>query len=417
MIRNSFEDFSSDIFFFLTGKEPSQKNQLIKRHTEHLHTQGDCSFPNTLKSWHEYVRKDGKSICGENVTLLKYIGKTTDDLIAASKQWHLKVTKIKEVKDRIHLFFDRPSTIQQGLAESVRNHDILKTRLSEKVSTVQTDPLCTQTDDLTSLRLQCLSTAIENLNAVSNLTCSVMMTSKSSSSAPEGTRLVLAGTVLNAKTGVKESTITAEEYNRLRHNEMTLIAQHKYGVRATADTKLKQFIEHLGQSAVVFELLQIKPSSAIKINFDNAASGSSKGAAFVLYNCARLETMIRTYNDKVKEGVYPALPPFEEADFTLLNQEEEWVLIYNYIMGLPEVLNMSVDNNGRSVEYRPHHICSFLSSMVRVFSQYYRKVRVLTEPRKHLLPVIFSRVHMLIILNQTLKICLNILNIKSVTQM
>lgn len=64
---------------------------------------------------------------------------------------------------------------------------------------------------------------------------------------------------------------------RLRQDEMTLIAQHKYGVRVSTDTKWREFVAHLGESAAAFELLQSKPSGAIKINFVCASVGSSKG--------------------------------------------------------------------------------------------------------------------------------------------
>lgn len=46
------------------------------------------------------------------------------------------------------------------------------------------------------------------------------------------------------------------------------------------DSKWKEFIEHLGESAAAFELLQTKPSGAVKINFDNCSVGSSKGKYF-----------------------------------------------------------------------------------------------------------------------------------------
>lgn len=58
---------------------------------------------------------------------------------------------------------------------------------------------------------------------------------------------------------------------------MTLIAQHKYGVRVSSDLKWKEFLAHLGKSAVTFELLQVRPSSSIKVNFECSTSGSSKG--------------------------------------------------------------------------------------------------------------------------------------------
>lgn len=63
----------------------------------------------------------------------------------------------------------------------------------------------------------------------------------------------------------------------MRQNDMLLVAQHKYGVRVSKDPKWKEFIDHLGESAVAFEMLQIKPSNPVKINLECLAEGSSKG--------------------------------------------------------------------------------------------------------------------------------------------
>ncbi|KAJ8716457.1 hypothetical protein PYW07_003084 [Mythimna separata] len=289
----------------------------------------------------------------------------------------------------------------------------MRKKIREESSVVQLDPCCKDQCDLTSLRAKYVCNVIKNLCALNNVNTPIFVTSKSSSRS-EGSHRVLCGTVLNSKLGAKETDISAEDFIRIRQDEMTLIAQHKYGVRVSTDSKWKEFIAHLGESAAAFELLQTRPSGAVKINFD-CCSGSSKGASFILYNCARLETIIRTYNDKVCEGTYPELPHFDDVDFSLLTQEDEWHLIFNYILGLPSLLNNCMDV--QSCDFRPHHICSYLCSMVRIVSQYYRKTRILVEPRKHLLPVIYARIHMLQILNETLKTCLNILNIKSVSQM
>lgn len=58
--------------------------------------------------------------------------------------------------------------------------------------------------------------------------------------------------------------------------------------------------------------------------------------------------------------------------------QDEWCLIFNYILGFPSLLDKCVEIKDKSCEFRPHHLCSFLCSMVRVFSQYYRRVRILT---------------------------------------
>ncbi|XP_053604508.1 DALR anticodon-binding domain-containing protein 3 [Plodia interpunctella] len=418
MEQYTIQSFSENIFNYVTGSVNIGRGLLIKKHMENLQTHGDFSFPNTLKSWHKYVKLGTNT--EKNISLMTYIGKDVQDLINESRNWVLEVKSAKEVKERIFLFLERSKAIRVGLTEGLKINEIIAKRITEKSSGICCDPECDSLNCLTSLRLKYLCSVVQNLCSIHTKcrkeTSNIIMTSKSSSKS-EKSRVILCGAVLNAKTGSKETAVTAENFIRLRQEEMTLIAQHKYGVRAATDAKWKEFINHLGESAVAFELLQIRPNSAVKINFDCSSAGSSKGAAFVLYNCARLETIIRTFNSRVSEGSYPALPSSDDVDFSLLTQEDEWCLIFNFILGFPPMLANCVELTEKTCEFRPHQICSFLCSMVRVFSQYYRRVRILIEPRKHLLPVMFARIHMLQVLNDTLKTCLKILNIKSVSQM
>ncbi|KOB65470.1 DARL anticodon-binding domain-containing protein, partial [Operophtera brumata] len=313
----------------------SARGLLVKKHSENLQTHGDFSFPNSVKSWHEHLKGNEYSSNGD-VTLLHCIGKNLNDLIEESVRWNLRVKSVKEAAGRVYLFLDRPLAITVGLSEALRNIVLISQLLEAKNTSVITDPLCEQTNCLTSLRVKYLSNVIKNLCTIYGKSPEVLVSSRSSCKGSE-TRVFVCESVLNAKSGSKETAISSEDFIRIRQDEMTLIAQHKYGVRVTTDSKWKEFLTHLGESAVAFELLQGRPSSTVKINFNNVSAGSSKGASFILYNCARLETIIRTFNDK--------------------------------------------------------------------------------EPRKHLLPVIYARIHMLTILNDTLKLCLKILNIKSVSQM
>ncbi|CAG4974750.1 unnamed protein product [Parnassius apollo] len=418
MLEDPLFIITRNIYQFLISKDEDIRGMLVKKHSVNLQTQGDFSFPNTVKSWHEYINKSTDSGSKE-FTLLNCIGKETTDVVISSRKWVIPVKDAQEIKDRIHLFLDRSSGIKVGLTSAIQNNNLISNKLSENTLHAFVDTLCAGSC-INSLRLKCLKDVINHLLAINSThlpqVSNIVLTSKSLTQKNYEGRVVLCGTVLNANTNVKETALNGEDFIRLRQNELTLIAQHKYGVRVATDSKWKEFISHLGESAVTFELLQTKPSCAVKINFD-VSSGSSRGAAFILYNCARLETIIRTYNERVNGGTYPPLPEFEKTDFTLLTQEEEWCLIFNYILGLPSLLRNCVEINDHMCDFRPHLICGFLSSMVRLISQYYRKTRILTEPRKHLLPVMFARLHMLKILNETLKICLRILNIKSVSQM
>jgi len=46
---------------------------------------------------------------------------------------------------------------------------------------------------------------------------------------------------------------------------------------------------------------------------------------FILYNCARLATLLRQFEEKVQLGYYPQLIPYEEVDFLLLSKEVSYL--------------------------------------------------------------------------------------------
>ncbi|CAH0720210.1 unnamed protein product, partial [Brenthis ino] len=415
MLQDDITNFITALYKYLVRKEEYLPGLLVKKHSSNLQTHGDFSFPNSAKSWQQFLQYE--QLQNLDCSLLKCINKDVTNLIETSRNWEISIVKAIELKDRIHLYVDRLKSIQACCQSVSYNNDYIIKRINIDTNVVTVDCSCKETNSITYLRLKVLRDVVKNLYLI-NLhpqNVHVLLTWKSKSEIKDS-NIVFCGAVLNAKSGTKENTITADEYIRIRQDELTLIAQHKYGVRVSTDKKWKEFISHLGESAVAFELLQTKCSSPVKILFD-ASSGSSKGAAFILYNSARLETILRTFNEKVAEGIYPCLPSLENIDLSLLTDEDEWYLIFNYIMGLPSLIKNCVELSETRCEFRPHLICNYLSSMVKTFSQYYRRVRILTEPRKHLLPVMFARIHLLTILNNTLKLCLRILNIKSVSQM
>ena len=49
-------------------------------------------------------------------------------------------------------------------------------------------------------------------------------------------------------------------------------------------------------------------------------SATSSGV-FVMYNCARLATLLRRFEQEVERGTYPPLPPVDEIKFELLREE------------------------------------------------------------------------------------------------
>lgn len=215
MLENALERFSEDVFQFVTGESKCWKTLLVKKHTENLNTAGDFSFPNTVKSWHDFLNLE--QVSSAEQVLMKYIGKTLENLVDESAKWSLQIQKATEHKARVHMFLFRPKAIQIGLLEATKNIDLISLKMEKNTSPVVCDPLCDDMSCVTSLRLKCLSKSIQNLYALckecNEKAPKVFVTAKSSSRS-DGSKIILCGTVLNAKTGVKETQINADDFIR-----------------------------------------------------------------------------------------------------------------------------------------------------------------------------------------------------------
>lgn len=82
-----------------------------------------------------------------------------------------------------------------------------------------------------------------------------------------------------------------------------------------------ELIRKLGVAAVTVDLLEVKYSSPVTLSLTNHAGGTSRGAAFIMYNSARIETLCAKFDDRVRQGYYPQMPNFEDIDVTLLKDE------------------------------------------------------------------------------------------------
>ncbi|CAG2057783.1 unnamed protein product, partial [Timema podura] len=339
---------------------------------------------------------------------------------------------------------------------------------------------------------------------------------------------------------------------RQRTKDLELMSRHKYGEQVVG---WGEYLRQLGEAVVKVDLLHVKPGKVIPLDLQPTTSGRGRhtsckvnlevqprasvfsldlmklsvtvkacpyksvfvlypndfyssiakyrqGAAFVLYNCARLAAIRKQFDDKVAEGYYPHLIPLQDVDFSLLKQEtepeashphlrnaphpiilpdfllvaapgrcpegftqreakslsrlsyvvvrrltfsegltpihehpaftggganssrqwklakaggfpicpEEWTLLCKHLLFYPNILENSV----RDVEsgiIEPQLLSRFLMSLCANFSIYYRRVRILTEPRNHLLPVMFARLYLLKGIEQVLHNALKIMDI------
>ena len=78
-------------------------------------------------------------------------------------------------------------------------------------------------------------------------------------------------------------------------------------------------------------MVEVKHSSVLKL-FQNPKQ------AFILYNSARIETLLTSFQRMVNENYYPELG---EVNLELLTELVEWELI-KYMMALPDVIEKSL---------------------------------------------------------------------------
>ncbi|NXG57318.1 DALD3 protein, partial [Hemiprocne comata] len=196
------------------------------------------------------------------------------------------------------------------------------------------------------------------------------------------------------------SPIGADQYFQLRRHQMYEASVMKYGELAQ-DEAWTEVIDTLTAAAIRFEMLSTAHRSQITLDLEDSSISTkgTKSGAFVMYNCARLATLFDTYQRAVEQGTYPPLPPASELNFSCLREEGEWLLLFNYLLPFPEVLQQAAQlptpTKGIRITANTEAVCKFLIQLSMDFSSYYNRVHVLGEPFPHLFDQMFARLRLL----------------------
>ncbi|NXA58186.1 DALD3 protein, partial [Mohoua ochrocephala] len=196
------------------------------------------------------------------------------------------------------------------------------------------------------------------------------------------------------------SPIGADQYFQLRKRQMYEASVIKYGELAQ-DEAWTEVIDTLTVAAIKFEMLSTAHRSQITLDLENnsISTKGTKSGAFVMYNCARLATLFDTFQRAVERGTYPPLPPVSELNFSCLREEGEWLLLFNYLLPFPEVLQQAArlppPSKGIRITVNTETVCKFLIQLSMDFSSYYNRVHVLGEPFPHLFDQMFARLRLL----------------------
>lgn len=213
MLRDDITDFISALYKYLVGRDEYLPGLLVKKHSSNLQTHGDFSFPNSAKSWQEFLQCE--QLQNLDCSLLKCINKDVTNLIETSQNWEISIVKAIELKDRIHLHVDRLKCIQACCQSVSYNNDYIIKRINVDTNVVTLDYSCKETNSITYLRLKVLRDVVKNLYLINfhPQNINILLTWRSKSEIKDS-NIVFCGAVLNAKSGTKENTITADEYIR-----------------------------------------------------------------------------------------------------------------------------------------------------------------------------------------------------------
>lgn len=402
------ETFKEELAQYLSGQS---RHNLIK-----FQEGGDFdfSFILSLQIWSKFIKDldietyhDNILIYATNEPDSSETG-AVDRLKSASISWTFMINDVSIKDQRCSFTMNRSNAYIKLLTEVTTNLYYGKRDKIED-ETISLEIITDDDTSISSYRLQMCLKVLKNLVAyskyvlVSDSTLAkhkLLVTSKSNLSAGHrkpNTNL-LCGVVVDPLTR-KLSTAKAQDYIRMRSQDMHLVSVHKYGVRVKDDDSFLDLMDKLGRYAATLDLLEVKQSSTAHLQPDPQQ-------AFILYNSARMETLMEKFDKKVDEGYYGKPPDLTAIDTSLLKEEEEWELL-KLIISFPDVIDRSIGNLALG---KPsiHLIYKYLSTLVSTFSVYYRRVRLLTENRPQLMPVLHAKIHFLKclqrIMNETLAI-------------
>ncbi|XP_076651233.1 uncharacterized protein LOC143358168 [Halictus rubicundus] len=431
----------NNITLYLSGKNCTNTS-VIKVSNDSLSTNGELYFLPNLKVWRGVFQ--GKDVCdGKCTTILQHFfhvqNKEIDDktnaeianevlslLISSSKAWPIKIEKYFLQKERICLFLQRVPIIQNAIRAVIeRQHDFGRSSPVNKVFSLRTNQ--DEESELTTARLRFIQIITENILHLhgcktdkEDARFKVVFTSKSEGKTEDDYEKCVCGVVKNSKSNTKETQLTWEEYIQDKINELKILNDQKNFEMDEEDVRSDdQFLENIAKATATFELLSVKPSRAVFIGCKSAADRcitNTKGASFVLYNATRIAAIVAKYNSKKLAGEYPDLPNINDVNFSLLDQEEEWELVYNFIIGYQEIIKDCIKYEP-VFQTNPQILCIFLSRLCQKFSIYYRRIRILTEAYDHLIPTMTARLFMLHSLQIVIQNALILMDIVPVLRM
>ncbi len=171
---------------------------------------------------------------------------------------------------------------------------------------------------------------------------------------PEGKMKSREGKVVDA------DDLISEVYN-LAHEEI-----YKREGKEIAEEELKDRAFKIAMGAIKFYLLSVKPKQDINFNPKDSISFDGVTGPYCQYAYARIKSIIKKAESELGEI------DFSKADFSLLGNKEELVLIHS-LMDFPREVRAAVN------ELNPSRLTTYVYYLAKFFHQFYNKHRVVNK--------------------------------------
>ncbi|XP_046749656.1 DALR anticodon-binding domain-containing protein 3 isoform X2 [Diprion similis] len=425
------KELVNSICRLLLGEENefNEDPSILKINNENLSEYGDVCFLTNLDTWKKVFRNSftPTTSCGnilEHYLIrneIKFedcdaVEKAFQNIVQASSNWSLKIETCQLRNERVSVFLNRTQTFANGLARIVvRDHSY--GQLTPKCGSFFFHIVKDLDSDLTNLRLRLIKGVAENIVKANGYQVSegsdsdrYYVTTKSKRDLTKYPKILLCGVTKNSVTGTKETALTEAEYLRRKLAELADTTEHRLSDLAEPKHEQNSVLSQIAEAVIALQFLAVKPSRTLTISSELGLDETTINVK------ARISAIFQKFDQQYLKGDYPSLPSIEEVDFSLLREAEEWELMHIFLLGYPEMVKSCARLTG-DLEVCPHYICSFLSRLASKFSAYYRRVRVLTEGRDHLLPTMMARLYLLKAIQIVTRNALSLLNLDPVSRM
>jgi len=186
------------------------------------------------------------------------------------------------------------------------------------------------------------------------------------------------------------------------------------------EDELQEIGSEVATASMKYALLSTPCRHQINFDVQKVANPDEVSGPFLLYNAVRFKSLFRKFESGVAKGEYSPLPPIDQIDFSLLDEQSEWNMLLEFILPFPNLIDQIACPGFPAApqlpEFATNKLCDFCMNLVNKFSSYFALVRILTTDKEQM-PTMFARIYFCKALQTVLDNALDILTMKAPQRM